>query len=71
MDWRSWMTIEPDKRGGKPGIRGLRITAGDVLECLASGMSEDEILGDLPDLEREDIRAALAFAAQQAIPLKH
>ena len=59
------MTIEPDKRGGKPCIRGLRITAGDVLECLASGMSDDEILDDLPDLEREDIRAALAFAAER------
>lgn len=49
----------------------MRITVGDFLEYLASGMSEDEIFGDLPDLEREDIRAALAFAAQQAITLKH
>jgi len=45
--------------------RGLRITVGDVLECLANGMSEDEILRDFPDLEREDIRAVLAFAAER------
>ncbi len=63
MDWRSRITIEPGKRGGRPCIRGLPITVGDVLENLAKGMSEDEILHDFPDLEREDIRAALAFAA--------
>jgi len=63
VDWRSRITIEPRKRGGRPCIRGLRISVGDVLGCLASGMNEDEILRDLPDLEREDIRAALAFAA--------
>ncbi len=51
--------------GGRPWIRDLRITVGDVLEGLASGMSEDEILDDFPDLEREDIRAALAFAAER------
>lgn len=65
VDWRSRITIEPGKRGGKPCIRGLRITVGDVLECLASGMSDDEILDDFPDPEREDIRAALAFAAER------
>ena len=59
------ITIEPGKRGGKPCIRGLRITVYDVLEYLASGMSEDEILADLPDLRREDIRACLAFAADR------
>jgi uncharacterized protein (DUF433 family) len=64
MDWRSRITIEPGKRGGQPCIRGLRITVGDVLECLASGMSEDEILHDFPDLDCDDIRAALAFAAE-------
>lgn len=63
VDWRSRITIELGKRGGRPCIRGLRITVGDVLESLASGMSEDEILHDFPDLERDDIRAALAFAA--------
>ena len=64
-DWRSRITIDPDKRGGKPCIRGLRMTVYDILEYLASGMSEDEILADFPKLEREDIRAALAFAAER------
>lgn len=59
------ITIEPGKRGGKPCIRGLRITVYDILEYLASGMSEDEILSDFPDLEREDIRACLEFAADR------
>ena len=59
------ITLEPDKRGGKPCIRGLRITVYDVLEYLAAGMTEEEILADFPDLERGDIRAALAFAAER------
>jgi len=62
MDYREIITIEPGKRGGKPCIRGLRITVYDILEYLAAGMSEDEILADFPDLTREDIRASLAFA---------
>ncbi len=57
--------MEPGNRGGKPCIRGLRITVYDVLEYLASGMTEDEILRDFPDLERDDIRACLAFAADR------
>lgn len=65
MDYRGLITVEPGKRGGKPCIRGLRITVYDVLEYLASGMSEDEILSDFPDLTREDIRACLAFAADR------
>lgn len=65
MDYRTLITIEPGQRGGKPCIRGLRITVYDVLEYLASGMSEDEILSDFPDLTREDIRACLAFAADR------
>ena len=65
MDYHDRITIEPDKRGGKPCIRGMRITVYDVLEYLASGMSEDEILADFPDLTREDIRACLAFAADR------
>jgi uncharacterized protein (DUF433 family) len=65
MDWRSRITIEPGKRGGKPCIRGLRITVSEVLEYLASGMTEDKILEDFPDLTREDIRACLAFAADR------
>ncbi len=59
------ITLESGKRGGKPCIRGLRITVYDVLEYLASGMTEAEILADFPDLEREDIRAVLAFAAER------
>lgn len=65
MSYQDRITIEPGKRGGKPCIRGLRITVYDVLEYLASGMSEDEILKDFPDLQREDIRACLEFAADR------
>ena len=65
MGYKDRITIEPGKRGGKPCIRGLRITVYDVLEYLASGMSEDQILRDFPDLAREDIRACLAFAADR------
>ena len=61
----SRITVEPGKRGGQPCVRGLRITVYDVLGWLASGMSEDEILNDHPDLERADIRACLAFAAER------
>ena len=63
MDYSKIITIEPGKRGGKPCIRGLRITVYDVLEYLASGTTQDQILADFPDLARDDIRAALAFAA--------
>ena len=65
MDYQSRITIEPGKRSGKPCIRGLRITVYDVLDYLAGGMSEDEILRDFPELTREDIRACLAFAADR------
>jgi len=65
VDYRPFITIEPGKRGGKPCIRGLRITVYDVLEYLASGMSEDEILRDFEDLTRDDIRACLSFAADR------
>jgi uncharacterized protein (DUF433 family) len=64
-DYRDRITIEPGKRGGKPCIRGLRITVYDILDYLASGMSEEQILADFPDLEPEDIRATLAFAADR------
>ena len=57
--------LEPGKRGGKPCIRGLRITVSDVLDYLASGMTHAEILADFPDLTEEDIRACLAFAADR------
>jgi uncharacterized protein (DUF433 family) len=64
-DYRERITIHPDRRGGKPCIRGLRITVYDVLEYLASGMTSEQILADFPDLESDDIRAALAFAADR------
>lgn len=59
------ITIEPGKRGGQPTIRGMRITVGDILEMLASGMTEKEIISDFPELTTEDIRAALSFAAHR------
>ena len=65
MDYQKCITLEPGKRGGKPCIRGLRITVYDVLEYLASGMTEAEILRDFPDLTSEDIKACLAFAADR------
>jgi uncharacterized protein (DUF433 family) len=63
MEWQSHISVNPAVRSGKPCIKGTRITVYDVLEYLAGGMTEDEILGDFPDLTREDIRAVLAFAA--------
>lgn len=65
MDYQKYITLEPDKRGGKPCIRGLRITVYDVLEYLASGMTEAEIISDFPDLTTDDIKACLAFAADR------
>ena len=65
MDDTKIITIEAGKRGGKPCIRGMRITVSDVLDYLAGGMTEDEILRDFPELTREDIRACLAFAADR------
>jgi uncharacterized protein (DUF433 family) len=65
MDLEQLITIEPGKRGGKPCVRGLRITVYDVLDYLASGMTEAQILHDFPDLTAEDIRACLAFAANR------
>ena len=59
------ITLEPGKRGGRPCVRGLRITVYDVLEMLAGGMSEAEILEDFPELETADIRACLAYAANR------
>lgn len=65
MDYREVITIEPGKCSGKPCIRGMRITVSDVLEYLASGMTEAEILSDFPELTQDDIRACLAFAADR------
>lgn len=65
MDYKKYITIEADKRGGKPCIRGMRITVYDVLEYLASGMSEDQIVQDFPELKKMDIRACITFAANR------
>ncbi|HEX5810300.1 MAG TPA: DUF433 domain-containing protein [Anaerolineales bacterium] len=63
MEYKNIITIEPGKRGGKPCIRGMRVTVYDILEYLASGMTEQEILIDFPYLTKEDILASLSFAA--------
>lgn len=65
MDYQNIIMIEPGKMGGKPCIRGLRITVSDVLDYLASGMSVDDILSDFPDLTEDDIKACLSFAADR------
>lgn len=65
MNESSRITIDAGKRGGRPCIRGLRITVYDILAMLADGMSEPEILEDFPELEIDDIRACLAYAASR------
>jgi uncharacterized protein (DUF433 family) len=65
VNYQEILTIEPGKRGGKPCIRGMRITVYDVLSSLAAGMTQDEILADFPYLTRDDIAACLAFAAER------
>ncbi len=63
--YRGIITIEPGKRGGKPCIRGMRITVADVLGWLAAGMSHKQIISDFPELTEQDIRACLAYAAEK------
>ena len=65
MDFQKIITVEAGKRSGQPCIRGMRITVRDVLEYLAGGMSIEQVLSDFPELTLEDIRACLAFAANQ------
>lgn len=65
MDYQNIITIEPGKRSGKPCIRGMRITVYDILEYLAGGMTEGEILEDFSELTAYDIKACLAFAADR------
>jgi len=65
MKYQDYITIDSNKRGGKPCVRGLRITVYEVLDYLASEMTEDEILEDFPDLTREDLKACIAFAADR------
>ena len=64
-DYREIITVEPGKRGGRPVIRGLRISVYDVLSYLAAGMTDQQILGDFPELRAEDIRACLSYAADR------
>ena len=64
-DWKSVITFEPGKRGGKPCIRGMRITVHDVLSYLAAGMTKEEILDDFPYLTPDDIQACLSYAADR------
>ena len=61
------ITIAPERRGGRPCIRGLRITVGDVLGWLAQGMAQTEILADYPELTQADIQACLAYAAEREL----
>ena len=63
--YRDIITVEPGKRGGRPSIRGMRIAVADILGWLAAGMSHEEIFGDFPELTEDDIRAALAYAADR------
>ena len=65
MNYREIITIEPGKRGGRPCIRGMRISVYDILGWLAAGMSNDQIVSEFPELTLEDIRAALAYAADR------
>jgi uncharacterized protein (DUF433 family) len=65
MDYKKYITIEPNKRGGKPCVRGLRITVYEVLEYLASDMTEQQILEECPDLTKYDLKACIAFAADR------
>jgi uncharacterized protein (DUF433 family) len=65
VDYKQILTIEPGKRGGKPCIRGMRITVGDILGWLAAGMSIQEILQDFDELTETDIYAALSYAADR------
>ncbi|HSO75121.1 MAG TPA: DUF433 domain-containing protein [Blastocatellia bacterium] len=65
MRYQDIITIEPGKRGGKPCIRGMRITVHDIFSYLAAGMTEKQILEDFPYLTAEDIQACYAFAADR------
>ncbi len=65
INYKKYITIEPGKRSGKPCIRGLRITVYDVLNMLADGMSNEDIISDFPKLSNDDILACLAFAADR------
>ncbi len=65
VDYKHIITIEPGKRGGKPCIRGMRITVSDILWWLGVGQTPEDIMDDFPELTRDDIQAALLFAANR------
>lgn len=65
MDWKKRITINPNQCGGRPCIRGMRIRVVDILDLLAAGLSRDQILKELPDLEEEDIEASLRYASRR------
>ena len=65
MDWKERITIDPDQCGGRPCIRGMRIRVIDVLNLLAAGLSHEQILEEMPDLEEEDIEASLRYASRR------
>ena len=64
-DFRQRITVRPGQRGGKPCVRGMRITVYDVLSYLAGGMTTEELIADFPDLTKDDVRACLAYAADR------
>jgi len=65
MDWKERVTIDPNQCGGRPCIRGMRIRVIDVLDLLAAGLSHEQILEEMPDLEEEDIEASLRYASRR------
>jgi len=68
VDWRKIITVERGKMSGKPCVRSMRITVGDILSYLAADMTEDEVLHDFPSLTHEDILACFAYAAEMLQP---
>ncbi|NTW54004.1 MAG: DUF433 domain-containing protein [Chlorobaculum sp.] len=65
IEWQKRITIDPEKFGGRPCIRGLRIRVTDIIDLLASGLNQDEIIEELPDLEKEAVLVALKYASQK------
>lgn len=65
MDWKERITVDPNQCGGRPCIRGMRIRVIDVLDLLAAGLSHEQILEEMPDLEEEDIEASLRYASRR------
>ncbi len=65
IDWHAYVKFDPEMHHGRPTIRGMRIEVQDVLDYLAGGMTVEEILDDFPELTREDIQAAIAYAAER------